>query len=112
MPDNRYLRAAKEVLLQYGKPMHYQTLTRMAMKTGHLDTNAQYPEVAMSTILSNDIRKNPNSIFKKERLGVFALSDTLRNITEYRQFGNRVLQLSQALGLPEKLSVVKRALYV
>ena len=75
-PHSQFLTAAYEILTQAGRPMHYSHITSIARRLGILQSRSKIPAIAMSSLLSQDIRKNPKSNFIRKRPGVYALSET------------------------------------
>lgn len=69
-----YLGAAVEVLGRIGRPMHYESITRAAIALGILDSTSKSPEIAMSSLLSEDIKSNTRTVFAKVRPGVYRLA--------------------------------------
>lgn len=115
MANNKYLHAARDLLIRFGKPMHYKTITSTAMKLGLLETEGMNPEIAMSSILSRDVANNPNSLFKKLKEGVYDIVPGARignEIINYNKIGIRISELVKQTGIRNELMVVRRALFL
>ncbi len=69
-----FLDAAQQVLKQAGEPLHYAEITRRALAAGLVDTRGQTPEATMGSRLYVDT-KRPDSRFRRDRRGVFALAE-------------------------------------
>jgi len=67
-----FLDAAYEILKQAGQPLHYTLIAQRALAAGLVDTRGQTPEATMGSRLYVDT-KRPDSRFRRERRGVFAL---------------------------------------
>ena len=109
-----YLNAAKAVLLRTNKPMHYDTITRLAVALGLLETSSRTPDIGMSTALSRASRETHSSGINKVRRGVYELvsakyitSDT----AEYEHLGARVHDLVSRLEAANDVQVVRRAFF-
>lgn len=110
-----YLDAAREVLRRHGKPMHYTGIVTIAMRLGLLQTNSVNPSVQMSAVLNRAVKKRDGSEFRRIRSGVFALSEygsTCIPLGAYDMLGQRIDELASRLRLPNRDSVLKRALRV
>ena len=110
-----YLWCAKAVLMRVGSPMHYESITKYAIDVGLLDTEGQTPEIAMSSILSGDIRSNPRSPFRKTGAGVYSLRDDV-GIGGDHDFTPGLLglavRLREALAAPSDEWVLKKAQFL
>ena len=71
---NQFLKAAYEVLSRAHRPMHYTQIASVGRHLGVLQSYSASIEIAMSSMLSSDIRTNPDSRFARERPGVYTLS--------------------------------------
>jgi len=67
-----FLDAAYEILKQAGEPLHYTLIAQRALAAGLVDTRGQTPEATMASRLYVDT-KRPDSRFRRERRGIFAL---------------------------------------
>jgi len=67
-----FLDAAHEILKQAGQSLHYTLIAQRALAAGLVDTRGQTPEATMGSRLYVDT-KRPDSRFRRERRGVFAL---------------------------------------
>ena len=67
-----FLDAAYEILKQAGEPLHYTLIAQRALAAGLVDTRGQTPEATMGSRLYVDT-KRPDSRFRRDRRGVFAL---------------------------------------
>ena len=72
--QSHILSAAYEVLSKARRSMHYTQIASVGKRLGILQSDSASIDVMMSSLLSQDIRRNPESAFVKERPGVYALS--------------------------------------
>lgn len=112
-----YLSAAEAVLRRVGRPMHYTSIAKLAIRLRLLVTNSVQPEIAMSTTISADIADNPNTIFKRERPGVYSLREDeaasfLGETYLCSALLERVASLRVLLGATSDLALVRRSLYL
>ena len=112
-----FLSVAYAVLSQAGRPMHYTQITSVGLRLGILRSASASPEIAMSSMLSHDIRTNSESLFVKERRGVYALSEfskTRWNVSsDTFQYENEILdKLRTRTGLADRNEIIIRALYL
>lgn len=115
MVNNKYLVAARDLLIRFGKPMHYITIASAAIKLGLLESKGSTPEISMSSVLSKDVANNPNSIFKKVRAGVYDIIPGVKlgfEITNYNNIGVRIAKLSRQIGFRNELAVIRRSLFL
>ena len=115
MSDGYYLKAAYEVLLKSQRPMHYSSIVQVAMHLGLLKPGTAFPEIAMCSLLSRDIRTNDTSRFRKIKEGVFALSDGVaseKDLSDYHLLGKRVPVIMLKLKLIHPVFVIKKSLYL
>lgn len=113
--SQKFLKAATEMLSRTGKPMHYETITTLALKLRILVSNSRTPEVTMSTTLSREAANYPQSAIKKVRRGVYellprALANT--EIGDFRCLGGRVNRLISELRCNNEITVLRRALHI
>ena len=111
----RFLSAAKELLSRTGKPMHYGTITSLALKLGVLESSSRNPEVIMSSTLSREAANHPQSAIMKVRPGVYELLPAAlvnQEIGESHCLGVRVQRLIPRLKCFDELNVLRRALHI
>lgn len=111
----RFLSAAKELLSRTGKPMHYGTITDLALKLGVLESSSRNPEVIMSSTLSREAANHPQSAIKKVRPGVYELLPAAlvnQEIGESHCLGVRIHRLIPRLKCADELNVLRRAFHI
>lgn len=109
-----YLNAAKAVLSRIRKPMHYVTITRLARRLYQLESNANNPEIIMSSTLSREAA-HPRSVIRKVRPGVYEILSSVSadvQVCKYKCLGTRVHALTDRLRCTNELLVLRRAFYV
>jgi len=112
---SKYLQAARDLLIRHGKPMHYSTLTFIAIKIGLLKTSCQNPDIVMCSALSKDVSENQMSVFKKRREGVYDIVFGERlgvEILNYNKLGHRLSTLANELELKNETSVLRRTISI
>ena len=116
-PQCQYLSAAYAVLLKAGRSMHYSQIASVSKHLGILQSESSSLDIIMSSLLSEDIRTNPDSLFVKERPGVYALS--LRGLVgsperESRHSDGSPLldELHVRTGITERNELINKALYL
>lgn len=62
-----------EVLEASDEPLHVKEITKRVLARGKTNLKGKTPEATVAAVLSVDIRKNPESPFKKFDRGVFGL---------------------------------------
>ena len=67
--------AAREVLGQVGRPLHYGNITELALESGYLTSAGRTPQNTMRARLSVDVRDNPESPFVQTGPGVYGLKE-------------------------------------
>lgn len=113
--DSIYLSAAKNVLLRMGNPMHYESMAKLSIELGFLVTDNKSPEITMSSSLSREVLKNPNSIFKKIRPGVYDISSYYllgQEILSHNRLFCRIYSLKETLGMANPILVCNRVLFI
>lgn len=115
--QGRYLSAAQTVLARLDQPMHYENITEIALKLGLLSSANKTPEIAMSSILSADIRTNSSSVFAKERPGVYRLINprpTAEEAGERQQhtIGQMIKGIQAKSHISHGAMIVKKAIYL
>ncbi len=68
--------AAREVLCEVGRPLHYTDITEIALESGYLMSAGATPQNTMRARLSVDVRDNPESFFIQTAPGVYGLKDS------------------------------------
>lgn len=68
--------AAREVLREMGRPLHYGDITEIALQSGYLSSAGRTPQNTMRARLSVDVRDNPASEFVQTAPGVYGLRET------------------------------------
>ncbi|MCK4781417.1 DGQHR domain-containing protein [Candidatus Parcubacteria bacterium] len=72
---NKFKTSAIEILKNVKKPLHYKEITRLALKSGILETEGATPEASMNSQIVMDIKKRGLfSDFVKIASGIFALN--------------------------------------
>ena len=110
-----FLNSAKALLSRTGKPMHYETITNLALKLGVLESSSRTPEVIMSSTLSREAAKHPQSDIKKVRPGVYELlpgASISPEIGDSHCLGARVHALLGKLTCVNELAILRRAFYI
>ena len=69
--------AAREVLREVGRPLHYTDITEIALESGYLKSAGNTPQNTMRARLSVDVRDNPESSFIQTAPGVYGLKGFL-----------------------------------
>ena len=97
--------------------MHYTQITATALRLGILQSESKTIEVAMSSLLSEDIRTNPHSPFIRKRRGVYGIAAvpakvSLNSIHKDSTIGRFIEQLRTRAGLADESSVLRKALYL
>ncbi len=67
--------AARQVLGETGRPLHYSDITELALKDGYLESSGRTPQNTMRARLSVDMRDNPDSHFVLTAPGVYGLKE-------------------------------------
>lgn len=80
LSNNKYLSAAVKILNESGKPLHYKEITRRAIERGLLNATGLTPMESMGSRIYMNIKKNPNSLFKKTGKGTFDLRSRSRRV--------------------------------
>lgn len=116
-PQGQYLSAAYVVLLKAGRSMHYTQIASVSKHLGILQSESSSLDIIMSSLLSEDIRTNPDSLFVKERPGIYALS--LRGLAGFSVRESRCSDRSPLLddlhsrtGITERNELINKALYL
>ena len=65
--------AAREVLQEVGRPLHYGDITELALESGYLASAGRTPQNTMRARLSVDVRHNPETPFVQTAPGVYGL---------------------------------------
>jgi hypothetical protein len=65
--------AAREVLQEVGRPLHYTDITEIALQSGYLKSGGRTPQNTMRARLSVDVRDNPGSPFVQTAPGIYGL---------------------------------------
>ena len=65
--------AAREVLREVGRPLHYGDITELALESGYLASVGRTPQNTMRARLSVDVRDNPETPFVQTAPGVYGL---------------------------------------
>ena len=115
--QSQFLLAAYEVLSKAGRSMHYTQITSVALRLGILQSPGHNLEISMSSLLSEDIRANPNSRFVKERPGIYALSTHQSAGQSDSKVKRPDLRtplgpLHDRTGLPHPTGLINKALYL
>ena len=108
-----YLEAALAVLRAHGKPMHYESIAGIAVKLGYLETTSPNCDIAMSSVMSKDIRENPSSHFAKAGRGIYKLKPSgLRCLSVPEEYNKRVRNLQYGLKAKRSLTVLRKGLFI
>lgn len=67
--------AAREVLREVGRPLHYGDITELAMESGYLASAGRTPQNTMRARLSVDVRDNPETPFVQTAPGIYGLKE-------------------------------------
>ena len=111
--SSSYINAAHSVLWMHRKPMHYQAITTLALKLGLLETTSSNCEVAMSSILSKDIRENSLSFFAKVSPGIYKLkSSSHSSFPVPKRYATQIRNLQSQLGAINRKVVLRKALFL
>ncbi len=71
--------SAVRVLLDEGKPLHYEDITRLAIERGYLVPRGKTPQDSVSTELSRDMRLHGDkSVFEKCGKGTYGIKESAR----------------------------------
>ena len=115
--QGQYLSAAFVVLSKAGRSMHYTQIASVSQRLGILQSDSSSLNIIMSSLLSEDIRTNPDSLFVKERPGVYALS--LRGLVGPSEVEPRYSDASALLdalhartGITDRNELLNKALYL
>ena len=112
-----YLNAAEGVLQRAGRSMHYTQITSVAIRLGLLETKSKTAAISMSSILSEDIRTNPQSKFLKRLPGIYDLAEpsgtVFRTASRPKPLPSNYLErLKCRLNMNDTSAVVLKALYL
>lgn len=67
--------AAKKILKESEKPLHYEEITRLALEKNLIETSGATPEATMNACITQDIKyEKERSAFKKIKPGIFSLN--------------------------------------
>lgn len=70
------LQAAKSVLQEAKKPLHYKEITRRMIDSGLWQTDGKTPDATVSSAITGDIKKNGiHALFQRTDDGVYALRE-------------------------------------
>ena len=116
-PQSQFLTAAYEVLSKARRSMHYTQIASVGQRLGVLQSNSASIEITMSSLLSEDIRTNPDSLFVKKRPGVYALSSkglagSPNSESSDTSASSYIDYLQVRSGLADRTATVNRALYL
>ncbi len=67
--------AAREVLREVGRPLHYGDITELALESGYLASAGRTPQNTMRARISVAVRDNPQSPFSQTAPGVYGLKE-------------------------------------
>ena len=67
--------AAREVLREVGRPLHYGDITELALESGYLASGGRTPQNTMRARLSVDVRDNPETPFAQTAPGIYGLKE-------------------------------------
>ncbi|MDP8901509.1 MAG: winged helix-turn-helix domain-containing protein [Actinomycetota bacterium] len=67
--------AAREVLGEVGRPLHYGDITELALESGYLTSAGRTPQNTMRARLSVDVRDNPETPFVQTAPGIYGLKE-------------------------------------
>jgi hypothetical protein len=112
---SKYVQAASELLIRFGKPMHYTTIASAAIDLGLLESGCLSPEIAMSSALSKEVTFNPKSILKKNKLGVYDVAFGERigcYLLNKNNLGSRLDLLAKKLGLKDESYAIKKSIFM
>ena len=115
--QSQFLAAAYEVLSKARRSMHYTQITSVGQRLGILQSASPSIEISMSSLLSEDIRINPDSLFVRERPGVYALSPKglvgTPNMENHHPNTDALLDHLHVLtGIADRNALVNKALYL
>jgi HB1/ASXL restriction endonuclease-like protein with HTH domain len=65
--------AAREMLPEVGRPVHYGDITELELESGYLASAGRTPQNTMRARLSVDVRDNPEAPFVQTAPGVYGL---------------------------------------
>jgi hypothetical protein len=78
---NTFKGIAYEILKEAGKPLHADTITKIALQKGWLKTAGKTPEATMNALLVVDTnKKGTSSVFKKTGPSTFAINEEIKVI--------------------------------
>ena len=66
-------KAAREVLQEVGRPLHYGDITELALESGYLASSGRTPQNTMRARLSVDVRDKSETPFVQTAPGVYGL---------------------------------------
>ena len=97
--------------------MHYTQIASVSQQLGILRTDSSSFDIIMSSLLSEDIRTNPDSLFVKKRPGVYALS--LKGSAGFSEVETRDSDAAALLddlhvrtGITDRNELLNKALYL
>ena len=67
--------AAREILREVGRPLHYGDVMELALEAGYLTSAGRTPQNTMRARLSVDVRDNPETPFVQTAPGVYGLKE-------------------------------------
>lgn len=70
-----FKRAARQVLSEVGRPLHYTDITEIALKDGYLESSGRTPQNTMRARLSVAVRDDPESPFVQTAPGIYGLRE-------------------------------------
>ena len=70
--------AAREVLREVGRPVHYTDITEIALEGGYLKSAGRTPHNTTRARLSVDVRDNPVTPFVRTAPGVYGLKSAFK----------------------------------
>ncbi len=80
---NTFKGVAYEILKEADKPLHYEEITKIALKRGWLKTAGKTPAATMNAQLVVDVnKKGSGSLFIKTAPSTFALNETIKTIKQ------------------------------
>ncbi len=77
--------AAQKILVLAGRPLHYQEITRRAIRAGLIRPEGKTPAYTLRARVGDDMQRNPDSVFIRVADGTYALKVWPKDLNKARK---------------------------